>query len=189
MNAQVGCIVAANAALKSHGARFQACRIGQDACDDCIARMHAQTLRRSILGQHKEIGLETRIKRLDHTEGACRLIRAHHAYGRALDNALDHGTAIAARSGLNAHGHDVAVHNLALAATHNLIVAIIADNIGAMLMELHAARQAGTPLAAHRRALVASATLMFVIAPHGASLLSVAGPAGATASCQNTVQA
>lgn len=174
MDAQVGRIVAADTALKSHSARLQARRVGQNARDDGIARMHTQALRRSVLGQNKEIGFETRIERFDHTKRAGRLIRTHYADGSTLDNALDHGATIPARSRLDAHGHGIAVHNLALTTTHDLVIAVVGHDISAVLMELNAASHARATLAAHRPAFIACATLMLVIAPHGASLLSIA---------------
>ena len=174
LDAQIGRIVTADAALKSHRARLQARRVGQNARDDDITRMHAQALRRSVLGQNKEIGFETRIERLDHTKRAGRLIRTHHADGGTLDDALDHGTTIPTRSRLDAYGHGIAVHNLTLTAAHDLVIAVVGHDISAVLMELHAASHARATLAAHRPAFIACATLMFVIAPHGASLLSIA---------------
>ena len=78
------------------------------------------------------------------------------------------------RAVLNAHGNGIAIHDLALAAAHDLVVAVLGYDIGTVLMELHAASQARTTLAAHRPTLIASSTLMLVIAPHGASLLSIA---------------
>ena len=174
LNAQIGRIIAANTALDRHGARFQTRRICQNARDDCIARMNARALRRGVLRQNKEIGLKTRIKRLDHPERAGGLVRAHHTDGRTLDNALDYGASLAMRAVLNAYGNGIAVHNLALAAAHDLVVAVFGYNVGAMLMELHASGQTRATLAAHRPALIASSTLMLVIAPHGASLLSMA---------------
>ena len=177
LNAQIGRIVTANATLNRHRTRFQTRRVGQNARNDSIARMHTQALRRSILGQNEEIGLEARIERLDHAERTCRLIRTHHADGSALDDALDYGATVPARPRLNTHGNGVAIHDLALAATHDFVVAIVGYDIGAVLVELHATSQARTALAAHRSALVACAALMFVIAPHGASSLSIARPA------------
>ena len=174
MDAQIGRIVAADTALKSHRARLQARWVGQNARDDGIARMHTQALRRSVLRQNKEIGFQTRIERLDHAKRAGRLIRTHHADSGTLDDALDHGTTIAARPRLDAYGHGIAVHNLTLTATHDLVIAVVGHDISAVLMELHAASHARTTLAAHRPAFIACATLMFVIAPHGASLLSIA---------------
>ena len=74
---------------------------------------------------------------------------------------------------LNAHGNGIAIHDLALTAAHDLVVAVFGYNVGAMLMELHAPGQARTAFAAHRPALIAGTALMLVIAPHGASLLSM----------------
>ena len=174
LDAQIGRIVTADAALKSHRSRLQARRVGQYARDDDIARAHAQALRRSVLGQNKEVSLQARIERFDHTKRAGRLIRTHHADGGTLDNALDHGATLTMRAVLNAHGNGIAIHDLALAAAHDLVVAVFGYDIGTVLMELHAASHAWTTLAAHRPAFIASSTLMFVIAPHGASLLSIA---------------
>ena len=174
LNAQIGRIIAANTALDRHGARFQTRRICQNARDDRIARMNAQALRRGVLRQNKEIGLKARIKRLDHPERAGGLVRAHHTNGCTLDDALDYGASLAMRAVLNAYGNGIAVHNLALAAAHDLVVAVFGYNVGTMLMELHASGQTRAALAAHRPALIASSTLMLVIAPHGASLLSMA---------------
>ena len=136
--------------------------------------MNAQALRRGVLRQNKEIGLKARVKRLDHPEWAGGLIRAHHTHGCTLDDALDYGASLTMRAVLNAHGNGIAVHNLALAAAHDLVVAVFGYNVGTMLMELHASGQTRATLAAHRPALIASSTLMLVIAPHGASLLSMA---------------
>ena len=136
--------------------------------------MNAQALRRGVLRQNKEIGLKARIKRLNHPERAGGLVRAHHTNGCTLDDALDYGASLAMRAVLNAHGNGIAVHNLALAAAHDLVVAVFGYNVGAMLMELHASCQTRATLAAHRPALIASSALMLVIAPHGASLLSTA---------------
>ena len=136
--------------------------------------MNAQALRRGVLRQNKEIGLKARIKRLDHPERTGGLVRAHHTNGCALDDTLDYGAALAVRTVLNAHGYGIAVHDLTLAAAHDLVVAVFGYNVGAVLMELHASGQTRATLAAHRPALIASSTLMLVIAPHGASLLSMA---------------
>ena len=169
MNAQIGRIISANAALDRHGARFQARRVGQNARDNSITRVNAQTIRRGILGQNEEVGLQTRIERLNHTERTGGLVRTHYAYGCALNHTLDHGAPLTVRAVLNAHGNGIAVHDLTLAATHDLVVAILGYDIGTVLMELHAPGQARTAFAAHRPALIASSTLMLVIAPHGAS--------------------
>ena len=130
--------------------------------------MDAQTIRRGILGQNEEVGLQARIERLNHTERTGGLVRAHHAYSCALNHALDHGATLAMRAVLNAHGNGIAVHDLTLTTAHDLVVAVFGYNVGAMLMELHAPGQARTAFAAHRPALIASSTLMLVIAPHGA---------------------
>ena len=174
LNAQIGRVISANAAFDRHGTRFQARRVGQNARDDDIARAHAQALRRSVLGQNKEVSLQTRIERLDHTERTGGLVRAHHAYGCTLNHAFDHGAPLTVRAVLNAHGNGIAIHDLALAAAHDLVVAVFGYNVGAMLMELHAPGQARTAFAAHRPTLIAGTALMLVIAPHGASLLSIA---------------
>ena len=173
LNAQIGRVISANAAFDRHGARFQARRVGQNARDNGITRVDAQTIRRGILGQNEEVGLQARIERLDHTERTSGLVRTHHAYGCALNHAFDHGAPLTVRAVLNAHGNGVAVHDLALTAAHNLVVAALGYDIGAMLMELHAPGQARTAFAAHRPTLIASTALMLVIAPHGASLLSM----------------
>ena len=169
LNTQIGRVIAANAALDGHGARFQARRIGQNARNDDITGVNAQALRRGVLGQNKKIRLQTRIERLDHTERTGGLVRAHHAYGCTLNHAFDHGAPLTVRAVLNAHGNGIAIHDLALTAAHDLVVAVFGYNVGAMLMELHAPGQARTAFAAHRPALIASSTLMLVIAPHGAS--------------------
>ena len=169
MNAQIGRVISANAAFDRHSARFQARRVGQNARDNSITRVDTQTIRRGVLGQNEEVGLQARIERLNHTERTGGLVRAHHAYSCALNHALDHGATLAMRAVLNAHGNGIAVHDLTLAATHDLVVAVFGYNVGAMLMELHAPGQARTAFAAHRPALTASSTLMLVIAPHGAS--------------------
>ena len=174
MNAQIGRVISANAAFDRHGARFQARRVGQNARDNGITRVDTQTIRRGILRQNEEVGLQARIERFNHTERTGGLVRAHHAYSCALNHALDHGATLAMRAVLNAHGNGIAVHDLALTATHDLVVAILGYDIGTVLMELHAPGQARTAFAAHRPALIASSTLMLVIAPHGASLLSIA---------------
>ena len=134
-----------------------------------ITRVDTQTIRQGILGQNEEVGLQTRIERLDHTERTGGLVRAHHAYGCTLNHAFDHGAPLTVRAVLNAHGNGIAIHDLALTAAHDLVVAVFGYNVGAMLMELHAPGQARTAFAAHRPALIASSTLMLVIAPHGAS--------------------
>ena len=169
MNAQIGRVISANAAFDRHGARFQSRRVGQNARDNGITRVDTQTIRRGILGQNEEVGLQTRIERLNHTERTGGLVRAHHAYGCALNHAFDHGAPLTVRAVLNAHGNGIAIHNLALATAHDLVVAILGYDIGTVLMELHAPGQARTAFAAHRPALIASSTLMLVIAPHGAS--------------------
>ena len=169
MNAQIGRVISANAAFDRHSARFQARRVGQNARDNSITRVDTQTNRRGVLGQNEEVGLQARIERLNHTERTGGLVRAHHAYSCALNHALDHGATLAMRAVLNAHGNGIAVHDLTLAATHDLVVAILGYDIGTVLMELHAPGQARTAFAAHRPALIASSTLMLVIAPHGAS--------------------
>ena len=169
LNAQIGRVISANAAFDRHGTRFQARRVGQNARDNSITRVDTQTIRRGILGQNEEVGLQTRIERLDHTERTGGLVRAHHAYGCTLNHAFDHGAPLTVRAVLNAHGNGIAVHDLTLAATHDLVVAILGYDIGTVLMELHAPGQARTAFAAHRPALIASSTLMLVIAPHGAS--------------------
>ncbi len=173
LNAQIGRVISANAAFDRHGARFQARRVGQNARDNGITRVDAQTIRRGILGQNEEVGLQARIERLDHTERTSGLVRTHHAYGCALNHAFDHGAPLTVRAVLNAHGNGIAIHDLALTAAHNLVVAALGYDIGAMLMELHAPGQARTAFAAHRPTLIASTALMLVIAPHGASLLSM----------------
>ena len=169
LNAQIGRVISANAAFNRHGARFQARRVGQNVRDNSITRVDAQTIRRGILGQNEEVGLQARIERLNHTERTGGLVRAHHAYSCALNHALDHGATLAMRAVLNAHGNGIAVHDLTLTTAHDLVVAVFGYNVGAMLMELHAPGQARTAFAAHRPALIASSTLMLVIAPHGAS--------------------
>ena len=169
MNAQIGRVISANAAFDRHSARFQARRVGQNARDNSITRVNAQTIRRGILRQNEEVSLQTRIERLDHTERTGGLVRTHHAYGCALNHAFDHGAPLTVRAVLNAHGNGIAIHNLALATAHDLVVAILGYDIGTVLMELHAPGQARTAFAAHRPALIASSTLMLVIAPHGAS--------------------
>ena len=83
--------------------------------------------------------------------------------------AFDHGAPLTVRAVLNAHGNGIAIHDLALTAAHNLVVAALGYDIGAMLMELHASGQTRAALAAHRSTLVAGTALMLVIAPHGAS--------------------
>ena len=169
MNAQIGRVISANAAFDRHSARFQARRVGQNARDNGITRVDTQTIRRGILGQNEEVGLQARIERLNHTERTGDLVRTHHAYGCALNHAFDHGAPLTVRAILNAHGNGIAVHDLTLAATHDLVVAVFGYNVGTVLMELHAPGQARTTFAAHRPALIASSTLMLVIAPHGAS--------------------
>lgn len=120
MNAQIGRVISANAALDRHSARFQARRVGQNARDNGITRVDAQTIRRGILGQNEEVGLQTRIERLNHTERTGGLVRAHHAYGCTLNHALDHGAPLTVRAVLNAHGNGIAIHDLALTAAMTL---------------------------------------------------------------------
>ena len=131
--------------------------------------MNAQALGRRVLGQNEEIGLEARIEWLDHAERPGGLVRPHHTDGGALDDPLDHGTTLTVRAVLNAHGDGIAIHDLALTATHDFVVAVLGYDIGAVLMELHASGQTRAALAAHRSTLVAGTALMLVIAPHGAS--------------------
>ena len=86
---------------------------------------------------------------------------------------------------LNAHSYGIAVHDLALAAAHDLVVAVFGYDIGAVLMELYASGQTRATLAAHRPALIARTALMLVIAPHGASLLSIASSKESTQMARN----
>ena len=169
LHAQVGRVLIADTPFDGHDAGLEARGIAQDTRDHHVVLVHAQALGRRILGDDEEVRVEAAVERFDHAERAGLGVAAHDARRRALDHALDQRAAVALRTLLDADRDGVAVHDLALAAAHDLEIALVGDHVGAVLVQLHATRQARTPHAPRGAVMPAGLALTLVVTPHGAS--------------------
>ena len=108
--------------------------------------------------KYEEVGLDARIERMHGAERARFGVGAHDGSRRALNHALNRG-ALAALTALDAHGHNVAVHDLAQRATSQLQRPFGCLDEPVPFGKANRARQARTPLTPHRRTPPASRTL------------------------------
>ncbi len=94
-----------------------------------------------VAGQYEEILLDARIERADRTQGSRRFEHAHDGGDRAIDDMLDHGTALASATPMQAHIHAVPRHSLAHRARSQPVDALSGLDLGARIVHPHRSRQ------------------------------------------------